>query len=177
MKAKFANCNTRVRQQRWNSEEMIGQLEWIIQLTYVLLLEIKSLLSCFTDITFYSCMALSGHDSFGSYVHKIGKRETAACPDCGTKNTLDYAVFACPVDLRCRLQEVLQTLNNFTSSEWSVPSFAAVMFRSADHTNMILQYLHDIMQRRFSVKQETAAFTKRDQYQCHQGGFRLGDHC
>lgn len=73
-------------------------------------------------------------------------------------DTPDHTIFACLTiaDLWCRLQEALQTLDSSTSSKWNATSFAAVMFKSTDHSKMILQHLHDIMQRRFSAERETA---------------------
>lgn len=61
-------------------------------------------------------MALSGGESFGSYLHRIEKRETPACLNCGAdEDTPDRAIFVCPAvtDMRKSLWQVLQ---NFDSS-------------------------------------------------------------
>lgn len=123
-------------------------------------------------------MALSGYDSFWSCLHRIEKQGTAACRDRGAENTSDRIIFFCSAiaNLRQQLQEALQTLDSSTPSEWSTVSFAVVMFRSTDHSKIILQHLHDIMQHRFTIERKTTTFTKRNQRQCYQS-LRTGDHC
>ncbi|XKL62882.1 hypothetical protein PGB90_002715 [Kerria lacca] len=63
-------------------------------------------------------MALSGHGSFGSYLYRIGKRATPACPDCGADDdTLKHAIFVCPTvaDMRQSLRQALQNIDSSLS--------------------------------------------------------------
>lgn len=78
----------------------------------------------------------------------------------------------CDVDCRKRLKRWIAP----PPSEWSTTSFTTVIFRSADLSKMILQHLHDIMQRRFSEERTKAAFSRRNKCQRHQGS-RTMDHC
>ncbi|XKL69205.1 hypothetical protein PGB90_006974 [Kerria lacca] len=106
-------------------------------------------------------MVLSGHGSFGSYLHSIGKRVTPACPDCGAdEDTPEHAIFVCltVADMRQNLQQALQNIDSSLSQvEWSAATFAAVMFKSARHNKIVLQHSHDIMQRRFTAERTVAA--------------------
>ncbi|XKL59263.1 hypothetical protein PGB90_000279 [Kerria lacca] len=111
-------------------------------------------------------MALSGHGNFGSYLHTIGKRETPACPDCGAdEDTSDHAIFVCPAvaDMRQSLQQALKNLDSSLAQiEWSATTFAVVMFRYASRSKIVLQHLHDIMQRSFTAERGIVASIQRN---------------
>ncbi|XKL59070.1 hypothetical protein PGB90_000086 [Kerria lacca] len=60
--------------------------------------------------------------------------------------------------MRQSLRQALQNIDSSLSQvEWSATIFAAVMFKSAKHSKIVLQHLHDIMQRRFTAERTVAA--------------------
>ncbi|XKL69064.1 hypothetical protein PGB90_006833 [Kerria lacca] len=61
--------------------------------------------------------------------------------------------------MRQSLRQALENIDNSLSQvEWSATTFAAVMFKSARHSKIVLQHLHDIMQRHSTAERMVAAF-------------------
>ncbi|XKL68092.1 hypothetical protein PGB90_003583 [Kerria lacca] len=68
-----------------------------------------------------------------------------------------------PLSQTCdSLRQALQNIDSSQSQvEWSATTFAAVMFKSARHSKIVLQHLHDIMQRRVIAECEVVASNPR----------------
>lgn len=48
-------------------------------------------------VNYYVTQLFTGHGSFGQYLHRIGKRESSACPDCGeVLDTPEHIMEDCP---------------------------------------------------------------------------------
>lgn len=48
-------------------------------------------------VNYYITQLFTGHGSFGQYLHRIGKREYPACPDCGIEeDTVEHVMEECP---------------------------------------------------------------------------------
>lgn len=48
-------------------------------------------------VNYYTTQLFTGHGSFGQYLHRIGKREFPACPDCGlVVDTVEHVLEECP---------------------------------------------------------------------------------
>lgn len=48
-------------------------------------------------VNYYTTQLFTGHGSYGQYLHKIGRRESSACPDCGEAiDTPEHIMEDCP---------------------------------------------------------------------------------
>lgn len=56
----------------------------------------KWLLRNFGEINFYITQMLTGHGSFGHYLRRMNKRETAECYHCTADDDTEHTIFECP---------------------------------------------------------------------------------
>lgn len=101
------------------------------------------------EITHYSMQALTGHGVFGSYLHRIGKKQNPLCWFCSQIDNPEHTIFECPrfKNKREALQRTLQTNINTTNIS---------MYFEGEGGKHIMEYLNSIMKEKvnYEIQQE-----------------------
>lgn len=145
-----------VKQTARKKTEERWQNEWDKASTWAhtLIPELRPWLQCRQSVNFYSAMALTGHGSFGSYLHRIGRRPSPECAACGADVDDPYhALYQCPRSTghRATLESDLSRLG-VAIPDWQPGNFAAIIFTSRDHAKVVFDYLTCVMRERFAAE-------------------------
>lgn len=98
------------------------------------------------ELSFHLTQAMTGHGSFGAYLHKIGKAESSACVDCATaEDTAQHTIFECE-----RWREQRGELKEKVGRRVTPDNIVGMMLEKEENWLAITQYVSGVI----SVKEE-----------------------
>lgn len=102
------------------------------------------------DINFHLTQFLTGHGSFGKYLHKIGKRQEDACQLCGVSpDTVKHAIFECDMWNKLRME-----ISTDIGKEIRAENFVELMLKSEYNWNRLDGAIRKIMKTRETVERD-----------------------
>lgn len=92
------------------------------------------------NLDYYITQGMTGHGTFGSYLHKIGKKQNAKCWFCNEIDTPEHTIFYCNQWTNDRLQAEIQ-LNQTIHKD----NISNLLLHSEDYWNIITQMIRKIL--------------------------------
>lgn len=132
------NETMRKWQMRWDNEKLKGQ--W----TKALIGDIEAWTGRkHGNVNYYTTQFLTGHGSFGTYLHRIKKLDNDRCSTCDTEDSPEHALFKCQ-KIKIKKKEVEREVGIILTPQ----NIVQQMLENESKWNLVESYIVETMKRR-----------------------------